>query len=452
MSNDGEFIGCGSQPTERLNAIEKARRIHCPDARVECKRVLGTNVQGLEDFIFLFRVFYREDKVVETNSGDAFIRLGDSKYRLSEDEKRELAIDKGQVSLELEPCGLEWPNDFDLTLIRAFAINVRRIQELSEDISDVKILENRHLGKTRNGVFVPNIACALLFSNDANAVIPGCAVRFLKYQGINEQTGEQRNVIKTINLEGRVPDLIVGIDEIIQSQIRERSVLGKDNRFYPIPEYPQPAWYEAIVNACVHRSYSLKGMNIFVKMFDDRLVIESPGGFMPYVTPDNIYDMHVRRNYFLMDAMFYMAFVKCENEGVKRMRRMMAEAGLPAPVFEQKQVNKTVVRVTLRNNIQQSSTWVDKDASDAIGEMVFKSLDPYAQRIINHVAEYKRINVTQAMRLTNLRWHRAKKLLDGLVERKLLRYVGKFIRDSRRTYVFHREPSARKDYPIPSRP
>jgi hypothetical protein len=33
----------------------------------------------------------------------------------------------------------------------------------------------------------------------------------------------------------------------------------------------------ALVNACVHRSYGLTNMNIFVKMFDDKLVIEIPG-------------------------------------------------------------------------------------------------------------------------------------------------------------------------------
>ena len=49
------------------------------------------------------------------------------------------------------------------------------------------------------------------------------------------------------------------------------------------------AWYEALVNACVHRSYNLKNMNIFIRMFDDRLEIESPGGFPPLVTPENIF-------------------------------------------------------------------------------------------------------------------------------------------------------------------
>ncbi len=73
-----------------------------------------------------------------------------------------------------------------------------------------------------------------------------------------------------------------------------------------------------------HRSYGLRNMNIFIKMFDDRLVIESPGAFPPFVTPDNIYDSHHPRNPHLMNALYFLDFVKCANEGTRRMRDMMA--------------------------------------------------------------------------------------------------------------------------------
>jgi len=86
--------------------------------------------------------------------------------------------------------------------------------------------------------------------------------------------------------------------------------LGPDKIFYSAPEYPRDAWYEALVNACVHRSYGLKNMNVFVKMFDDKLTIESPGGFPPLVTPENIYVTHHPRNPVLMHAMFYSRRVR----------------------------------------------------------------------------------------------------------------------------------------------
>ena len=95
----------------------------------------------------------------------------------------------------------------------------------------------------------------------------------------------------------------------------------------------------------------LKNRIVFVKMFDDRLVIESPGGFPPTVTAENIYDVHHPRNPNAMEALRYLDFVKCHNEGTRRMRDTMAESRLPLPEFEQKQSSAGyyTVRVTLRN-------------------------------------------------------------------------------------------------------
>jgi ATP-dependent DNA helicase RecG len=52
------------------------------------------------------RVHYREDKLVETVSGEAFVREGDRKRRLTEDEKREIKLNKGQLDIESERVSL----------------------------------------------------------------------------------------------------------------------------------------------------------------------------------------------------------------------------------------------------------------------------------------------------------------------------------------------------------
>ena len=88
-------------------------------------------------------------------------------------------------------------------------------------------------------------------------------------------------MVKNISIERPVPLLIREIAEVLRGQLREFSRFGENGKFDTVPEYPEEAWYEVLVNACVHRSYGLKNMNIFVKMFDDRLVVESPGGFPP---------------------------------------------------------------------------------------------------------------------------------------------------------------------------
>ena len=321
------------------------------------------NISGNSDFVLLIRVDYREDKCVRDVSGNAYSRVGDSRHKLTPEELRELEIDKQEIDLEQEPVLLKFPEDFNRQLISQFVEGVKARRTLEQSHSTEEILVQRRLGKIDKSEFVPNVACALLFANDPRSIFPGCTVRFLRFEGEIEKTGRDYNVIKDIPLEGCVPELIVSTGEVVQGQLREFSRLDDDGKFYTAPEYPRPAWYEAIVNACAHRSYGLKNMPIFIKMFDDRLVVESPGAFPPFVTPQNIYNSHHPRNPHLMDALFYLEFVKCHNEGTRRMRDAMQDMKLPSPQFEQKNVNdgSRSVRVTLKNDRKQRKVWIDSD-------------------------------------------------------------------------------------------
>lgn len=214
--------------------------------------------------------------------------------------------------------------------------------------------------------------------------------------------------------------MLARAEAAIESQMRNFTRLGSDGKFFTAPEYPKDAWLEAIVNACVHRSYNLKNMNIFVKMFDDRLEVESPGGFPPLVTPENIYDMHEPRNPKLMDALFQLGLVQCAHEGTRRMRDMMRSMNLPAPEFIQSELGGVAVRVTLRNNIAARKVFVDSDAAKLIGEAIFRTLSEDERQIINYLAEKGSINVSEAQRLTGRSWPYARKLMRRLHEKGIV--------------------------------
>jgi ATP-dependent DNA helicase RecG len=424
IDDNGSISGCLGANTDHLNGLERAGDIYCGDARYAVKRVPVRNAQRQEDFVLLIRVRYRNDKVVETSRGEAFIRRGESKKRLSDDEKRELRIGKGEIDLEQEPCGLDYPDDFDLETVHQFADNFRRNSGVNNP-SDRELLEVRRLGRMRSGQFVPNIACAALFAKDPTQVIPGCRLRFLRFEGVQEGTGTKFNAIKDMMIEGNIPRLITQAEKVIESQVRDFTRLGPDGKFFTASEYPKEAWYEAIVNACVHRSYNLKNMNVFVKMFDDRLEVESPGGFPPLVTPENIYDMHAPRNPKLMDALFVLDLCKCAHEGTRRMRDTMNSMNLPDPEFKQKEVGAALVRVTLRNNIAARKVFVDSDAAKLIGEAVFRTLSEPERQIINFLAENKLINVSEVQRLTGRSWQSARRLLGLLTVKGIIEHIHK---------------------------
>jgi ATP-dependent DNA helicase RecG len=357
IENDGAFAGCKSMDQKSINSYENTGHDLCRDARYESRRVSVTNSNGELDFILVFRVFYHSTKVVESHDGKAFVRRGDCKIELKGEEKRLLQVDKGQVSLELEPSELKYPDDFDVDAINKFVASVVKAKNISERANSSEVLINHKLGRMQNREFIPNIACAMLFAKDPRDVVPGSMIRFQRYDGTEMMTGANRNVVKDVPITGTVPQMIEQAAAVISQQVREFSYL-KDGKFIRVPEYPPDAWYEALVNACVHRSYDLKNMNIFVRMFDDRLVIESPGPFPPFVTPETIYGIHARRNYWLMDALQFLGLVKCENEGTRRMRDTMKAMELPEPLFEQKEISGAIVRVTLSNNIVGRKPWM----------------------------------------------------------------------------------------------
>lgn len=422
IENDKNLTGCLKVSQDHINQLEKAGINFAPDAKYEHKRVSVTLSNKKLDYVLLIRVYYRESSgVVKTTNGQAFIRVGDSKTKLTDAEIREIEIDRGHIDFEKEPCGLFYPDDFNIELISRYVNKYVANRQLSGTHTTEDILQISHLGKINNHRFTPNNACALLFAKDPKEKFPGCKIRFLRFDGETEGTGEKWNAVKDIWVDGgSVPSLIVETEKVLDAQVREFSRLGSDGIFYTHPEYPKAAWYETIVNASVHRSYTQRNMPIMVKMFDNRLVIESPGGFPPLVTPENIYDMHNPRNPHLMTAMYYLDFVKCAHEGTRRIRDTMEAINLPKPTFEQKEISAGLVRVTLQNDIRHRKVWVDKDASEILGISISSNLNEAEKRIVNFVAEHEKISVSQTSRLTGKSWHTCKKILAGLEERGVL--------------------------------
>jgi ATP-dependent DNA helicase RecG len=425
IANDGTAVGCLSTEIEYLNRLETEAYNQCPDARPQCKRIeVRRDKDGERDIVLLFRVRFNPNKVVFTVRNEAFIRLGESKHRLSYEEIRDLQNEKGEISIESELCPqYTFPGDFDAELVNDFCTNVSK--DLSRPLSPEELMANRHLGTFKEGRFVPNAACVLMFANNPRLAFGGAKIQLLRFQGEDERVGKELNAVKNMWAEGPIPRLLQVAEEFLTSQLRDFSGLGNDGRFWKTPEYPRDVWYEAVVNALVHRSYGAqKNMTVKIKMFDDHLVVESPGGFPAGITPENIYDaLSHPRNQFVMDAMWFLRFVKAMAEGTRRMRHLMSEHALPAPEFVQKEVGYSVVRVVLRNNIKQRQALIDSAlAASLISPEVYQSLTDTERTILNHVAENETINTTQAMRVTGKGWKSVHKILLKLSGRGILHH------------------------------
>jgi predicted HTH transcriptional regulator len=284
---------------------------------------------------------------------------------MSDDEKRELKYAKGELEFEKER-----PTEFnqellDQEVIAEFVERIKAKEGLTMSVAiDELLLSNGLITKKSDKLYL-NYAGILLFAKDPVQFLPGAKIHFLKYTGKEEKFGAEHNVVKEAIFDGPLPKIILKVRDFVKSQLREFQHLDDVGKFVEESEYPELAWLEAIVNALVHRSYSIKNSKIFIKLFDDKMVIESPGKFPGVVTAHNL--IHYPRNPVLMTAMKYFGHVKMVREGTKRMFYEMAKMQLPPPEFkEEPRENPTHVVVTLFNHIDERTKKWDKTKSATI--------------------------------------------------------------------------------------
>lgn len=434
IEKDGKITGCKFLDEAGLQKLEGFGATSCESGRFESRRVECKNHKGENDFVILCRIHYVPERLVLLSDGTAYQRISHETKKLSDEEKNEIRIAKGERAYELEVSRLNYPSDFHIDRVRHFCSHLRREQSIRDDISDEQILENKMLGHRTDMVFAPSNAMVWLFAKQPQREFPGAYIRFLRFEGVEQKSGKNFNVIKDRTFEGTIVDQIKDCAAFIGAQLREFTHF-ENGRFEARPEYPDDAWYELLVNAVAHRSYQIKNGNIFVRMFDDRIEFESPGGFMPQVTPENIYSMHRPRNRQLMFALKELGEVKCMNEGTKRVKDEMAEAHLPEPIFRPTTPENAGVLAVLANDIANRQNSLDSEAYKILGEALSLSLSIDERKIVNFVIENNTINVSEALRImrTNI-WHTAKGALERLERRGILDYYSTKERDPKAHY------------------
>lgn len=307
---------------EKINDILEVPFRYCfPSIRVKSKRIECIDSDGFENHILLMEI--ESDSVVHKNHQDeVFIRVGDKSIKLNFEERIQLMYDKGERNFEDTEVVDAILDDIDIPFLKDY---IKRIGYSKDEISYLK--ENKGFLKEKNGKEVLSTAAILLFGKIPQDFLPRARVRFIKYEGIEEKTGAEMNVIKDIVFEGKIYDMLNKTIEYIDSQIKEKTFLEKDGRFVMVEEYPKFVRQELVVNAVTHRDYSIRGTEIQIKMFDDRLVVESPGKLPGLVKKDNMRHTHFSRNPKIAEYLKYFGYVKEYGEGVDRIYKELDSAG-----------------------------------------------------------------------------------------------------------------------------
>ena len=234
----------------------------------------------------------------------------------------------------------------------------RKKRGLADDIIE-DVLEKSGLAKrNEDGKLFPTRAAMLLFAEFPNDLSETkCSVRIFQIEGSKESiTTETLNWIGTPeNINGPVAKQIVDAHAYVLGLLK--AGMRVPSGFKTTYSIPERAIKEAITNAIIHRDYHTK-KDIEVKIFEDRVEIESPG-LLPFnITPSNIgvERAHEYRNDLLVKHLreFPDPPNLDQNEGVKAMRQTMKTANLYPPIFWTYPNLQDSVRVILFNELAPS--------------------------------------------------------------------------------------------------
>ncbi|HSW29063.1 MAG TPA: ATP-binding protein [Longimicrobiales bacterium] len=234
--------------------------------------------------------------------------------------------------------------DLDLDLVASFLGRATFRGRSPEDL-----LFRFGLILPRSGGFALTNAALLLFGRSpAMRWHPRTGIRYFRVDGKERQHGTHRNVTQLGRIEAPLASAISEAHRHAKEQIR-RSERLHDLFFREMPEYPEFAWQEAIVNAFAHRDYEDQAREIEVWFFDDRMEVRSPGSLVPPVTLDLLGSrrpVHASRNPLMVRVLVEAGLMREEGEGVPRMFEEMEDSLLKPPEFA---LGASELVVTLRN-------------------------------------------------------------------------------------------------------
>lgn len=332
---DGQVEGCGQYP-EKMNAFRQAAiDFTVPPARMAVSEIPCVNSRGDDDLLLVIRVD-PDERVHEIKTGECYLRIGDETRKLSYAQRQELEFDKGQAQYDGFPCRGVTRGDLDEWFLDDYR------QSIGASSVDA-MMRARNL-VTRDGEITN--AAYLLSGERPQDVFPGAQVRVIRYLSAERGTGARLSLEAGADrrIEGPIPRCITEAIAAVDELLPRRRHLTESGRFEAISIVPRSVWNEGLVNAVIHRSYSMTD-HIRVEIFPNRIEIENPGRFLGLLNPSRPSQItRFPRNPRIARVCADLHIGEELGEGVKRIFDDMRFAGLAEPVYEQ---TSTSVRLIL---------------------------------------------------------------------------------------------------------
>lgn len=315
--------------TEQCKQMEPAVRALFTICEIDDKTIVSAEIPGVD--ISERPVFY---KGVGRIKG-SYVRVGESDELMSEYEIYSYEAFRKRTRDDIRVA-----ENAKFTMI-----NERRMTEyldavkserknLADNVTDEEILEL--MGITNDGI--PTLAGLMTFSKYPQGYFPQLCITAVSLPGTEQGTvgTDGERFIDNKRITGAIPDMLEEAVEFVRKNSRTKTIIDDNGHRADKPEYPIKAVREAILNALVHRDYSIHTENvpIRIEMYRDRMEIINSGGLYGKISIDALGKVRPEtRNAALANMLELLNVTENRYSGIPTMRSEFANAGLPAPVF-----------------------------------------------------------------------------------------------------------------------
>lgn len=299
-----------------------------PPVRAQFEELPCVAEDGRADHLLVIRILPGE-RVHEAADGHCYLRVGEESRRLTFEQRRELEYDRGQSQYDAQAAAGVTIDHLDAEAVRRFGQVIGLDHDLRRTLLARSLLTLE--GQVTNAAY-------LLFADAPQVLFPQAHVRVMRFLTTGRGTGSRQELEEgaDLRIEGPIPSVIARAQEEIERLLPTRRALGPSGRFEAMPVVPRDAWLEGLVNAVIHRSYSLGGDHIRFEIYLDRVEIESPGRFPGLVDPANPLSIgRFARNPRIARVCADLRFGQELGEGIRRIFEEMRRTGLVDPVYRQ---------------------------------------------------------------------------------------------------------------------
>ena len=291
----------------------------------------------------------------------SYIRVGDADLPMTEYEVYSYEAYKKKIRDELRIVERASVDDFSKKLLDEFFIKLRSTKSQLATLDDRKILRLQGMTDHDN----PTVVGTLLLCEYPQAFFPQLGITAMVVDGIEFGIANQDGVrfIDNKRIDGTIPQMLEEAISFVRRNTRSATIINNDGKREDRSEYPMKAVREVILNALVHRDYSIHSEDspIRVVLYSDRLEVENPGGLYGRLTINDLGKLPGdTRNPFLAGNLEIMIDTENRFSGIPTIISEMKNAGLRPPVFESRRGN---FKVILYNDKEQRET-VEIETSD----------------------------------------------------------------------------------------